>query len=120
MPYKHESEGRHLPPDKDRRRKLTPEQRQAIRDNPEGLGPTALALQYGVSKRLVQFILDPAKHAANLEARQRRGGWRQYYRAPEHAEAVRATRQHRSRVFQATEGAAIPGASSQNEGEKDE
>lgn len=112
MPYKHESEGRHLPPDKDRRRKLTPEERQAIRDNPEGLGPTALAQRYRVSKRLVQFIRHPERLRANLEARAARGGWRQYYDVEEHREAMKSTRQHRTQTFKA---AAIPGAGSENQ-----
>lgn len=116
MPHKHETEGRHLPPDKDRRRKLTPAEREAIRENPEGLSTRALAARYGVSKRLVQFILDPAKHAANLEARQKRGGSRQYYDRAEHSEAVRETRRHRTRVFKTIDSAAIPGAGSENEG----
>lgn len=99
MPHKPDREGWTLPPEKDRRRKLSPADREAIRANVKGLSQLALANQYGVSKRLVQFIQHPQKHAANLEARQKRGGWQQYYKKEEHAQAMQSTRRHRLNVY---------------------
>ena len=99
MPHKPDRLGWVLPATADRRRKLTADQREAIRENPEGLTQRELATRYMVSRRLVQFIQTPAKQAANLEARQRRGGWRQYYRPEQHTEAMRATRHHRLKVY---------------------
>lgn len=47
----------------DRRRKLTEEQKQEIRRirEADGMSQAALAQMFGVSKRLVQLILDPEK-----------------------------------------------------------
>ena len=61
MPYK--SEKIKLSKEQDRRIKLTDEQRSAIRDKyATGLySQRALASEYNVSRRLIQFILDDEK-----------------------------------------------------------
>ena len=43
-----------------------------------------LAQMFSVSRRLVQFTIDPEKHKANLEARAKRGGSKQYYDKEQH------------------------------------
>lgn len=62
MPYK--SEKMKLPPKFDRRVKLTDEQRKEIREKyATGLLSTRiLATQYNVSRRTIQFIVDPEKY----------------------------------------------------------
>lgn len=100
MPIKTETQKIKLPPGKDRRRKLTPGQREEIRVNAEGLSQYKLADKYGVSRRLIQFIQSPEKHAQNLLAREQRGGWRQYYNKDEHQKAMANTRKHRKQVLE--------------------
>lgn len=61
----------------DRRRKLTPEQENEIRalkkKHGRSMGDGKLALQFGVSKRTIQFILTPSKLEANRQlARERK------------------------------------------------
>ena len=60
MPYK--SEKLKLPPSKDRRRKLTDEQKEEIkRIYAEGkCGTRSLAKQFGVSRSTIQVIVNPA------------------------------------------------------------
>ena len=62
MPYK--SEKIKLPKEHDRRIKLTDEQREEIRQKySTGLySQRALAREYGVSRRLISFVLDDAKY----------------------------------------------------------
>ena len=95
MPYKFETDKIPLPKGKDRRVRLTPEQRAEIRENVDGLSQRALANKYKVSRRLVQFILQPDKHAQNLKCRQDRGGWQQYYDKNKHKDAMREHRQYK-------------------------
>lgn len=93
MPYQHETKHKLLPANLDRRRKLTDEDRAEIRAS---MAPTrALARAWGVSRRLVDFIRHPERHAANLAARQARGGSMRYYDREAHTRHVRESRRHR-------------------------
>jgi DNA-binding XRE family transcriptional regulator len=91
MPYKSEKikiEGtKH-----DRRRKLTKEEKEEIYANPLGLSQRVLAAKYGVSRRTIQFILDPNKLKENLKRRKERGGSKQYYNREEWAETMKEHR----------------------------
>ena len=62
-----------IPDGEDLRASLTPEERAAIHhryNNPlDNTSQRELAREFGVSRRLIQFIGDPAKHRANLERR---------------------------------------------------
>ena len=65
----------------DRRVKLTKAQRKEIVEE-YATGTTSqrkLATKYKVSRRLIQFILDPDKKKRDLERRAARGGSKQYY-----------------------------------------
>ena len=104
MPYKYETDKQPLPPGKDRRAKLTPEQREEIRENPEGLSKHQLAVKFGVSRRLVQFIQHPERHAKNLNDRQARGGWKQYYDKDKHAQTMREHRHYKQGTLNPKEG----------------
>jgi hypothetical protein len=44
---------------------------------------------FNVSRRLIQFILHPSKHQANLEARKERGGSKIYYKREKHTKAIK-------------------------------
>jgi hypothetical protein len=78
MPYKTEAQGYRIPPELDARRKLDDDDRAKIRAlraaDPVQWSARALAREFNVSRRLIQFILDPAKHAENLKRRAERGG----------------------------------------------
>lgn len=84
-----------LPQHLDKRRKLSPEDREVIRHS--GESQRALATRYGVSRRLVQFIRNPEKLAANRDALQARGGWRLYHDKEQHTKAVRDLRRRKKR-----------------------
>ena len=99
MPIKIEKDKKKIPASLDNRRKLTPCEREAIKENIEGLSAGKLAEKYKVSRRLIQFILDPAKLEANKQAREKRGGWKQYYDTKEHSEAQRGTRAYRQSII---------------------
>lgn len=87
----------------DRRRKLSEEQKKAIRENKLGLSQRKLAAIYKVSRRTIQFILDPKKLEENRKRRAERGGWEQYYDKEKNTKAVRKTRRHKQILFKAGE-----------------
>ena len=94
MPYKSEKikiEGTKF----DRRRKLTEEDKKDISENVLGLSTRELSLKYGVSRRTIQFILDPNKLAENLKRRAERGGSKKYYKPDEWAETMREHRKYK-------------------------
>ena len=53
----------------DRRRKLTKEDKEEIYANPLGLSQRVLAAKYGVSRRTIQFVLDPRKAKREHQAK---------------------------------------------------
>ena len=91
MPYK--SEKMRLPETKDRRKKLTEEQREQIRKiYATGIcGQRPLAKQFGVSKKTIQLIVKPEakqrQHDYNAE------NWRKY--RPSKEEWAATIREHR-------------------------
>jgi hypothetical protein len=100
MPYKFQTDNIPMPRDKDRRVKLTDEQREEIKAlNRDGLGKLKIAAMYGVSKRLVQFICDPEKRQRNLECRNERGGSAQYYDTEYNTIKQREHRQYKAKVL---------------------
>tara|TARA_R110000868_G_scaffold150997_1_gene374597 strand:+ start:359 stop:706 length:348 start_codon:yes stop_codon:yes gene_type:complete len=100
MPYKWQTDKTPMPRQADKRVKLTDRQRKQIRLNPDGLSQRKLAKLYGVSRRLITFILDPQKLADNREARDKRGGWEQYYKGgSEWAKTMRKHRRYKQEVL---------------------
>ncbi len=79
MPFK--SEKIPLKETQKRSAKLTSDQKSEIVKKYETgkYSQRSLACEYGVSRRLIQFIIDPDKHKENLLRRQERGGSMQYY-----------------------------------------
>lgn len=68
---------------KDRRVKITDEQKQEIYDlyneGEGGISQVKLAERFGVSRRTVQFILNPESLDRNRKIARERGGWKLYY-----------------------------------------
>lgn len=65
----------------------------------KGYSHNALAKMFGVSKRTIQFILDPKKKEENLKRRQERGGWKQYYNKEDHAKAIKEHRGYKKELL---------------------
>lgn len=84
----------------DRRRRLTEEDREDIkRDHAAGDSIHGIARCYGVSRRLVQFILYPERHEENKARRMARGGSRAYYDREKNTEAARRCRAHKKELY---------------------
>ena len=96
MPYK--SEKIKLKPHQDRRRKLSDEDKETIRSM-KGVSQRKLAKMFGVSRRTIQFVLDPQKRLDNVERRRERGGWQQYYDKEKHAEYIKKHRRYKQELF---------------------
>ncbi len=100
MPYKSERikiEGtKH-----DRRIKLTEDDKELIRwlREEEKLSQRKLAAQFNVSRRLIQFVLDPEKKKKDLENRAKRGGSKIYYDRETQNEAIKEHRQYKQKLF---------------------
>lgn len=91
MPYK--SEKLKLPPEKDRRRKLTDDQKEQIRGiYATGVcGMRPLAKQFGVSRSTIQIIVNPKR--AEAVKQRTKDHWRDYKRDKE--EWAKTMREHR-------------------------
>ena len=99
MPYK--SEKIPLPPQYDRRRKLTEEDKfEIVRlRKKHNLSQRTLARIFGVSRRLITFIIDPEKHErVKAQFKERRKDGR-YYDRETQTIAVRNTRQYKHKLY---------------------
>jgi hypothetical protein len=97
MPYK--SEPLKVPLSKDRRRKLTEEQKEEIKLLSVEHSKRELARMFSVSKRTIQFIVNPKSKQENLERREERGGTKQYYDKEKNAEYMRSHRRYKHELF---------------------
>ena len=64
-----------------------------------GLSTGKIAKMFHVSKRLIQFVIDPDKKKKNIERRDERGGSTQYYNRNGHAIAMRKHRKHKDNIY---------------------
>lgn len=100
MPYKSEKikiEGTKL----DRRRKLTEDQKEYIRwlREEEKLSQRQLAAMFGVSRRLITFILDPEKERkSKARAKQLRQEGRYKYTKEQWAEVMKEHRHYKEKL----------------------
>lgn len=100
MPYKSEKikiKGTEL----DRRRKLTDDQKDYIRwlREEEGLSQRQLAEMFGVSRRLITFILDPEKDKKNKERLKRlKQEGRYKYSKEQWAEVMKEHRHYKEKL----------------------
>lgn len=86
----------------DRRVKLTQEEKDEIFQLYQ-IGDTSqrkLATQFGVSRRSIQFILDPDKLVENKKRREERGGTARYYDKESHAKSMKEHRDYKKQLFQ--------------------
>lgn len=99
MPYKHETEHLRLSPQQDRRRKLTDEQKEEIRQlYADGKGSwKALADRYHVSKKTIGLIVNPA--TAERDRAYIKAHWRDYHDQEKLTAAVRATRHYKQELY---------------------
>ena len=100
MPYK-SSKIKIVGTKHDRRVKLTQRDKQSIKElyKLSEWSTRKLAKKYEVSKRLIQFILDPAKLEANKERRKERGGSKQYYNKEYSTNAKRKHRRYKQKLY---------------------
>lgn len=98
MPYK--SEKIKLNEMQDRRRKLTTEQRQEIKEL-YGTGHYSLndlAKMFYVSKKTILLIVN--KESAKRAEEYRKENWREWHRTgKEHAEAIKKTRKYKQQLY---------------------
>ena len=104
MPYKFQTDKLLVPREHDKRIKLTQEQKELIKHLYETTDTSQrkLATQFGVSRRLITFILDPEKQKANLQAREARGGSKQYYNKETNTKTIKAHRSHKKALYDAS------------------
>lgn len=100
MPYKSEKAG-HIPPAKDKRVKLTDDDRARIKQLHQSgdWSQRALAAEFGVSRRLIQFIVYPEKLEAAKQAYAERRKDGRYYDPDAHTKAMRTHRAHKHQLY---------------------
>lgn len=99
MPYAHDTQHLRLAPEQDRRRKLSDEQKEEIRQlYAAGAGSMkALADRYHVSRSTVQLIINP--DSAQRVKEYTRDHWREYHDRERSTRAVRETRRYKQRLY---------------------
>ena len=104
MPHIFERQHLKIPREHDKRIKLTHEQKELIKHlyKTTDTSQRKLATQFGVSRKLIQFILYPEKHKANLKAREARGGSKQYYNKETYTKTMKAHRRHKKALYDAS------------------
>lgn len=65
----------------------------------KGESQNAIANRFKVSKRTIQFILDPEKLVQNKLRREERGGSSIYYNKEKHREAIKSLRKYKNQLF---------------------
>jgi hypothetical protein len=84
----------------DKRIKLLPCQRyMVIWWYNSGESINAIAKRFKVNKRLIQFVLFPERREKNLELRDERGGWSQYYDRVANGAAVKKHRDYKKYII---------------------
>lgn len=86
-------------PKLDKRVKLTPKQKEKVIALYPALSQRELARRFGVSRRTIQFILDPNKLKQNLKRREERGGWEQYYTKEKQSLYMKNHRRRKHELF---------------------
>jgi len=99
MPYKSEKIIKLAGTSKDRRRKLSDEQKDEIAALKGTMSQKKCAEKFNVSRRMIQFIWDPDKHERNLQCRQKRGGSKQYYDKKKNTECMKRHRHYKQEIY---------------------
>jgi hypothetical protein len=89
-------------PEHDKRVKLTDDDREGIReDYSTGMfSQRDLAAKYGVSKRLIQFVLNPEKAEIAKQQFQERQKDGRYYDREKHNEYMKSHRDHKKELWE--------------------
>ena len=100
MPYKSEKiiiQGTNF----DRRRRLTDSDKIEVKKMyaSGNYSYNKIARFYGVSKRLIIFIVNPEKHIKNLEDRRAKGGSKIYYDKDKNTIAIRESRRYKQKLY---------------------
>ncbi len=82
----------------DRRIKLTPEQRKEVKLLSKNLSQRALARKYGVSRRLIQFIIDPTSYKEHLKKQKENKSWQKYYDKESHRISIQKLRNYKKQL----------------------
>lgn len=99
MPYKSEKIIKLEGTDKDRRIKLSVEQKNEIISLKNSISRNKCAQIYNVSKRTIDFLWYPEKLLKNKQLSQKRGGWRQYYNKDKHKQYTKNYRHYKQKIF---------------------
>lgn len=87
----------------DRRTKMLPCQKERAKQlYEEGMAIRAIARMFHVDKRLIQFLLFPERQKKNLQDREKRGGWKQYYDKDIHKEATKEHRKYKYKILKSS------------------
>lgn len=99
MPYKSDKQSLNDPFFK-RSAKLIPCQKEmVVYWHERGASSRAIAKMFNVSRRLIQFIIDPQKHKENLQRRQERGGSSVYHNKDKHNVAMKKHRKYKHKLL---------------------
>lgn len=90
--------------DLDRRFKLTDEQRVEIKElydtgNKELYSQRKLAAAYGVSRRLITFIVSPEMYEEHKRQYREKGGSMRYYDKDKHTAAIKEHREYKKQLY---------------------
>jgi len=99
MPFKSEYEHLVLPRNKDKRVKLSLEEKEEIKRLYGTISQRKLASMFGVSRALIRWYGDPEKHKQNLLRRAERGGSMIYYDHDKQIESSKKTRKKRQKLY---------------------
>jgi predicted DNA-binding protein YlxM (UPF0122 family) len=101
MPYKFETDKLKIPKTKDKRVKLTDGQKKIIRDMYKSgeYSQRMLAREFNVSRRTIQFTIDPKKREYNYQKRVENGGSKQYYDKDKNNEYMKSHRDHKKELY---------------------
>ena len=100
MPYKFITDKKLIPKEYDKRVKLSDNDKILIRSlYKEGsISQRKLAEKFNVSRRLIQFVLDPDKQKANYQNRLDRGGSKIYYDKDKQTKAMQKHRKYKKEL----------------------
>jgi len=98
MPYKCEKD--HIPVELKRSAKITPEDKVEMQliYKLGGISYRELGEQFGVSKSMAIYAVNPDRQKKNYALRVARGGSKQYYNKDTHTKAVREHRRYKQQL----------------------
>ena len=83
----------------DKRIKLTCKEKDKIVSLINKVSTNECARMFNVSKRTIQFLWYPERKERNLQLRQERGGWKQYYDKNERKETMKEHRHYKQELY---------------------